>query len=97
MELNKKIICSNSLYGAVLAVSCVTQIAGAEESQLRLKMSKLIFQVFNNFSLFYISVINGGDVKESGFVLGLGAGRCTWSRMVALAGFIWHSEVKMSF
>lgn len=82
MELNKKIICSNSLYGAVLA-SCVAQIAGAEESELGVKMPQLIFQVFNNFSLFYISVMNGSDMKKSGFVLGVGAGMCTQSRMVA--------------
>lgn len=83
MELNKEIICSNSLYEAVLAESCVTQIAGAEESELRVKMPKLIFQVFNNFSLFYISVMNGSDMKKSGFVLGVGAGMCTQGRMVA--------------
>lgn len=83
MELNKGIICSNSLYGAVLAASCVAQIAGAEESELGVKMPKLIFQVFNNFSQFCISVISRSDVKKSGFVLGLGAGMCTQSGMVA--------------
>lgn len=83
MELNKEIICSNSLYGAVLAASCVTQIAGAEESELIAEMPKLIFQVFNNFSVFYISVMNGSDTKKSGFVLGVGAGVCTQGRVVA--------------
>lgn len=55
-------LCSNSLYGDILAASCVTQIAVAEESGLKVKMLKLIFQVFNNFSLLYILVINESDI-----------------------------------
>lgn len=61
-------------------------------------MPKLIFQVFNNFSLFCISAINRSDVQKSGFVLG--AGMCTHTQdggRRALAGFRWHREVKMSF
>lgn len=81
--MSKGIICCNSLYGAVLAASRVTQIAGAEGSELRVKMPKLIFQVFNNFSLFCISVINVSDVRKSGFGLGMGAGMCTRSWVVA--------------
>lgn len=65
---------SNSLYGDLLAASCVTQIAVAEESDLKVKMLKLIFQVSNNFSLFYILVINETDTKKSGFVLEMAAG-----------------------
>lgn len=63
--------CSNSLYGDILAASRVTQIAVAGESGLKVKMLKLIFQVFNNFSLLYILVINESDIQKSGFVLGM--------------------------
>lgn len=78
-ELNKEMICSNSLCGDLLAASCVTQIAAAEESDLKVKMLKLIFQVFINFSLFYISVINETDIKKSVFVLEVEAGMYTQS------------------
>lgn len=78
-ELNKEITRSNSLYGDLLAASCVTQIAVAEESDLKVKMLKLIFQVFNNFSLFYVLVINETDIKKSGFVLEMEAGMYTQS------------------
>jgi len=42
-ELHKEMICSNSLDGDLLAVSCVAQIAVAEVSDLKVKMLKLIF------------------------------------------------------
>lgn len=63
--------CSNSLYGDILAASRVTQIAVAGESGLKVKMLKLIFQVFNNFSLLYILVINESDIQKSVFMLGM--------------------------
>lgn len=63
--------CSDSLHGDISAASRVTRIAVDEESGLQVKMLKLIFQVFNNFSLLYILVINRSDVKKSGFALGM--------------------------
>lgn len=52
-------ICSNSLYGVV------ARIAVAED--LGLKILKLAFQVFNNFSLFYNVVMNETDIKQPFF------------------------------